>query len=168
LTSEKESLQLKIDAARKLITLHEVSVKNTERTNELRAREKELSQQIADIEKIEFQIEGYTRSFITEVETKVNSMFTMCKFKMFNALINGGTEEACECLVNGVPYSSNLNSAAKLNAGIDLVNVLSGYYNVTAPLFLDNRESTNSIIPTESQVINLVVSKDQVLTVSNN
>lgn len=166
--SEVDALQLKIDASRRLLTLHEVSVKNAERTNELRSREKELSQMIADMEKLEFQIEGYTRSFITEVEAKVNSMFTTCKFKMFNTLINGGTEEACECLVNGVPYSSNLNSAAKLNAGIDIVNVLSKYYNVTAPLFLDNRESTNSIIATDSQVINLVVSKDRVLTVSNN
>jgi len=168
LTSEISLLQAKIEAARKLLTLHEVSLKNTERTNELRAREKQLAQMIAELEKTEFQIEGYTRGFMTEVETKVNSMFTMCKFKLFTVLINGGVEECCETLVNGIPYSSNLNSAARTNAGLDIINVLSAYHNVSVPVFVDNREGVNELIPTNSQVINLVVSNDQVLTVYNN
>ena len=167
LKSEIQLLQDKVDAARKLLTLNEVNEKNKVRLNDLKDREKELSQLIADLEKTEFQIEGYTRSFITEVENRVNSMFTLVKFRMFNTLLNGGTEEACETLVNGVPFS-DANSAAKINAGIDIINTLSLHYKASAPIWIDNREGTNYIIPTSSQIINLVVTNEKVLTVSNN
>lgn len=36
---------------------------------------------------------------------------------------------------------------------------------ITAPIFIDNRESVNELIPTMSQVINLVVSKDKSLMI---
>ena len=92
----------------------------------------------------------------------------MVKFKLFNNLVNGGLEECCEPLVNGVPFSSNLNTAAKINAGVDIINTLSDYYNFYAPIFIDNRESVNDLIETESQVINLIVSKDKELKVEVN
>jgi hypothetical protein len=61
--------------------------------------------------------------------------------------------------VNGVPWSSGLNNADKINAGIAVINTLCEHYNITAPIFIDNRESVIELLPTESQVINLIVSK---------
>jgi hypothetical protein len=79
---------------------------------------------------------------------------------MFNILVNGGVEECCEAMVNGVPFGTNLNSGAKMNAGVDIINALCSYYQVKAPIFIDNRESVTKLISTDSQIISLVVSEE--------
>jgi len=84
---------------------------------------------------------------------------------MFRNQVNGGLEEVCEPCINGVPFTSNLNTAARINAGLDIINTLCAHYGVNAPIFVDNRESTNRIIDVDSQVINLIVSKDKKLKV---
>lgn len=61
-----------------------------------------------------------------------------------------------------------MNSGARINAGIDIINTLSNHYEIKAPIFIDNRESTTRLIDTESQIINLVVSgMDKKLRVEN-
>src|SRR5690606_20857083 len=92
------------------------------------------------------------------VEESVNRHFQFVRFKMFNTLVNGGTEETCETMLDGVPWST-LNTGGKLKAGIDIINAFSNYYQVHAPMILDNRESVFEIPYTENQVINLIASK---------
>jgi hypothetical protein len=70
--------------------------------------------------------------------------------------MNGGINEICEATVNGVLYN-DLNTAMKINAGIDVINVLSVFFGVNSVVFLDNRESTTNIIDSESQIISLFV-----------
>lgn len=60
---------------------------------------------------------------------------------------------------------ADLNNAMKINAGLDIINTLTDYYNFKAPIFIDNRESVNEIVDVESQVINLIVSKHKNLRV---
>jgi hypothetical protein len=62
-------------------------------------------------------------------------------------------------MVNGVPYG-NVNTAGKINAGLDIISTLCNYYKVTAPIFVDNEESTHTMIATNSQLIKLVVSPE--------
>jgi hypothetical protein len=88
---------------------------------------------------------------------------------MFNLQVNGGIDETCEAMVNTngsyVPFSE-ANHAGKVNAGIDCINTLCAYYGVTAPIFIDFRESVSKIIETNSQVINLIKNEpDKVLRV---
>ena len=59
----------------------------------------------------------------------------------------------------GIPIST-VNNAQQINAGLDIINVLCKFHNVTAPIFIDNREGVNDLIETQSQIINLVVSKE--------
>jgi len=75
---------------------------------------------------------------------------------MFNYNLNGGVEETCEVMVDGVPYS-DLNTANRINAGIDVINALSSHFKVQAPIVIDNRESVVRLIETGSQVVNLRV-----------
>lgn len=125
---------------------------------ELQKEEKNLSQQIANVEKEQFVIENFIKAKVDALENVVNSKFKFVKFKMFDELINGGLVECCEVLVDGVPYR-DCNTASKINAGIDIINELSEYYSVSAPIFLDNRESVTNVIPTKSQLINLFVAE---------
>ena len=77
---------------------------------------------------------------------------------MFEEQINGGLLETCEATVDWVPYS-DVNTASKINAGLDIINVLSEFYGINAPIFVDNAESVHTLIETESQMIRLVVSE---------
>lgn len=136
------------------------------RVDELEAQEKNLAQQIADIEKQEHVCDEFTRTKITAIEEKINSHFGFVKFKMFDQLINGGSEETCETLVNGVPFS-DINSAARINAGLAIIRTLSKHYDIQAPIFVDNSESVNQLLATESQIIKLIVTKEPTLNINH-
>lgn len=128
------------------------------RIDELLERERALTNQLSDFEKQEFIIDAFNSAKIKQVEEKINSMFSYVTFKMFNTLINGAIEECCEALINGVPYS-DANTGSKINAGLDIISVLSNYYSVSAPCFIDNAESVTGFIPFENQIIKLIVSE---------
>lgn len=137
------------------------------RISELELEEKELAQQIANVEREDFVIENFIKAKVDALESVVNSKFNYVKFKMFDTQINGGLKETCEVMVNGVPYS-DINTASKINAGLDVINVLSKFYGITAPIFVDNAESVHTLIDTNSQIIKLVVSeKHKSLTATN-
>eukprot|EP01037_Dinobryon_pediforme_P011465 gene11465-11558_t len=68
--------------------------------------------------------------------------------------VNGGESPTCETIYKEVPFS-DLNTAGRIWAGMDIINTLSEFYGVSAPIFLDNRESVSKIPDTQSQVINL-------------
>ena len=131
----------------------------------LEARGKELSQAIADIERDEYTVEQFTRAKIDECEKRINAKFKFVTFRLFDYALDGNPVETCIPLCDGVPYGS-ANTASQVNAGLDIINALCGYYGICAPIFIDNRESVNNIIPVQSQIINLVVTNDNKLTVS--
>lgn len=121
---------------------------------ELEAQEKELSQQIAQLEGTEFLIESYNTTLMDVVESRINRYFEVVKFKMFRQQVNGGSEPCCDILIDGVPFEA-ANTASKINAGLDIINAFCKHYDISAPIFIDNRECVTRIIPCVSQVINL-------------
>lgn len=134
----------------------ETRVRSEERIRQLEEQLKSQNEEIASLEGTQYQIELFKHRMIDEVEATINSMFSIVKFKMYEEQINGGERETCEALVGGIPFSTNLNTAARINAGIDVINAVSRHYGVHAPIFIDNRESITTVIPTDSQIINLV------------
>jgi exonuclease SbcC len=128
-----------------------------DRIKVLEKEEKDLAQQIANVEKTQFVIERFNKLKIDTLEAKINEKFKFVKFKMFENQINGGEIECCKALIEGVPFS-DANTASKINAGLDIINTLCEFYQVTAPIFIDNRESVVDVIAIESQLINLIVS----------
>lgn len=125
---------------------------------------KNLAQQIADVEREEYTIEQFTKTKIDECEKRINAMFKYVAFNLYDYTFDGNAIETCIPLVKGVPYGS-ANTAGKVNAGLDIINTLCRHYGICAPIFIDGRESVNEIVPTESQIINLVVTKDNKLTI---
>jgi len=79
--------------------------------------------------------------------------------------VNGGQEECCETLIDGVPFTV-ANTASQINAGLDIINVMSDHFDIHAPVFVDNRESVVKLIPSASQIINLVVVEGALLSVN--
>ncbi|MBC7749189.1 MAG: AAA family ATPase [Methylotenera sp.] len=136
------------------------------RISDLQKEESALAQQIASVEKTQFVIEKFNKLKIDTLEQKINSKFKFVNFKMFQTQINGGEIECCDCLIDGVPFS-DANTASKCNAGIDIINTLCEFYQVTAPIFLDNRESVINIIDCDSQIVNLIVWEGSSLNTGN-
>ena len=162
----KIDLKDRIEVIKKELNQVEINKQMNDRIRELSNRERELSQQIADLEMQEFLCEKFLQREAELLEKRVNDKFRFVKFKLFNTLINGGVDPTCEALISGVPFI-DANHAAKVNAGIDIINALSEFYNVSAPIFIDNREAVNEIIPTGAQIINLIVSFDKKLRIEN-
>jgi hypothetical protein len=120
-------------------------------------------QRLLDLQRDENTIKEIQKSKALYVESRINSQFGMVRFKMVADQINGGDRQVCETTVGGVPYSS-LNNAARINAGLDIIRAFSQHFGVTAPVFVDNAEAVNELLPMQSQVISLVVTDDKSLT----
>lgn len=137
----------------------------TKRIAELSNRQRELSQLVADREQVESWIEKFNRRKVEMTENRINSLFALVRWRMYNKLINGGEEPTCVPLIGGVEYR-DANAAAKTNGGLDIINAVCQYYGVYAPIFVDNAEGINELLPTNSQMIRLVVSTEPQLTIS--
>ena len=137
----------------------------TKRIAELSDRQRELSQLVADREQVESWIEKFNRRKVEMTESRINSLFALVRWRMYNKLINGGEEPTCIPLIGGVEYR-DANAAAKTNGGLDIINAVCQYYGVYAPIFVDNAEGINELLPTNSQMIRLVVTTDSRLVVS--
>ncbi|WGU68213.1 hypothetical protein QIU19_13250 [Capnocytophaga canimorsus] len=128
------------------------------RIQTLKAEEKALAQSIANVEKEIYTADQLTKARIEKIESNINSKFKYVRFKLFDTQVNGGEVETCEALIDSVPFN-NANTAGKINAGIDIINTLCDFYQVSAPIFIDNRESVSELIESKSQIINLFVSE---------
>lgn len=159
LKQRKINIQGIIDLLNKQLALKDQRTKTEERIAQLNDEEKDLAQQIADLEASEFTIERFERAKSDALEQKVNGMFKHVTFKLFETQINGAEAPCCITLYKGVPWT-DLNTAGKIWAGLDIISVLNNHYNVRAPIFLDNRESTTEIPDINAQIINLIVSPE--------
>ncbi|MDD7793668.1 AAA family ATPase [Clostridium sp. 'White wine YQ'] len=166
LMNKKINLQIDLEGINNQLAAKENNEKVKNRINELLEDEKKLAQQIADLEKTEYLCEEFIKTKVNLLEQSINDKFKYVKFKLFDVQVNGGINECCEALIDGVPFS-NANTASQYNAGLDIINALSNFYDVQAPIFIDNRESVNSLIDTNSQIINLIVSKDKPLRIES-
>ncbi len=128
------------------------------RIAELKAQERELAAEYENLEQELYLTEQFVRSKVKLLEEKINSRFKMARFKLFSVQINGGIEECCDTLYQGVPYSS-LNNGARINVGLDVINTLSAHYQFECPIFIDNKEAVTQLIDVSAQVIALVVSE---------
>jgi len=164
LKRHRSEIQAEIDGLRRKLITRDQRTQAQRRIEELKAQESTLAQQLAQIERIDNLCSRYVTDMMSEVESRVNGLFSLVKWKMFDVQINGGIEDTCECMIDGVPYS-DLNSAGKIRAGIDCINALTRFFDVCAPVWVDNRESVNDIPVIQSQIINLHVSYDKVLTI---
>jgi hypothetical protein len=158
LKQEREQLDEQIkEVEASLAKLSHIADINT-RINVLSENKRILAQQIASLERVAFQIDAYEKAHIELVESRVNAKFAIVKWKMFDEQINGGLAPTCEATVNGTPYN-DLNTAMKINAGLDVINALNYHFGMFAPVFIDARESIVEIIETDCQVISLQVDK---------
>lgn len=128
------------------------------RIAELRESARNAADNLGQLDRMLYLIDEYSRYKASFVENGINDKFRLAKFRLFREQANGGVEDRCDVVYDGVPYMG-LNNGMKINVGIDIINTLSRAYGVTVPLFVDNAESVTNLEKTDCQVIRLVVSE---------
>lgn len=153
LNAKKADFISKRDEIKKQLAEREVIARYTAEINTLVARGNELAQQIADLEGREFTIDAFNKVKADECDRRINTMFELVRFKLFDTTLDGNEFEVCiPTNTAGVPIAVT-NTAEQINAGLNIVRVLSDFYNVQAPIFIDRSESINEPIQTGSQMI---------------
>ena len=156
LQAQRQEVLNSINETRNVLRDKETIANSLKRIHELEEEYKTSQDELARLEGIEFTIQQFCKARIELVESRINGMFELVRFKMYEQQINGGEIETCEATVDGVPFS-DLNNAMKINAGLDIINAICRANGIVAPIFIDNRESVSDIVSTQSQIVNLIV-----------
>ena len=155
--SQTESIKAKINVAET----------QKKRIAELEAKEEQLADEYNRMDQALYLTDLFIKTKVKMLTEKINSHFKLCNFKLFDEQINGGLNEVCEITVDGVSYS-NLNTASKINAGLDCINTISEFAQCRFPVFLDNAECINKPLEIQSQLISLFVTEhDNKLRIEN-
>lgn len=164
--NQKDSYNDKLESINSALSKKGLNVELDKKIAKYMEDEKELSKEFEEKQRDLYLCEEYIKTYTELVSDKINDLFNYVEFKLFDMQINGGIQETAEATYQGVPYGS-LNSAAKINAGLDVIKSLSEHYEKQIPVFVDNAESINDIAETNSQLITLSVNKLKNLKIEN-
>lgn len=156
---EISDIKARINAQLSIISKESLLEYSRQRMEDLRADAKSAAECLEAIERQLFLMDEYSRYKTRFVEDSINDLFRIARFRLFREQANGGIEDRCDVVLDGVPYIS-VNNGAKINVGIDIINTLSSAYGVRVPLFVDNAESITKLETSSSQIIRLVVSEN--------
>ena len=129
-----------------------------------------MLKRLEGVEKAVYMADTFMDKRAKMAEDEINSHFSCIKFKLFEPQVNGGMKEVCEPLIPNrdgqmVDYKS-ANTAAQINANLEIMEALAKAYGVSVPIFIDGAERVSKIRSMDCQTIALVVSaKDKELRV---
>lgn len=153
-----QSIQERIDKAKAIVADTARGNDLNKRIQELLGKDGQLAQTQADLERKLALLDEFSKTKMDMVNEKCNQAFSHVRWVMFRPNVsNSGYEACCEATWDGVPYK-DLNTGFRINAGLDVINTLAKRAGKTVPIFLDNAESVVKLLPTDAQVIRLVVS----------
>ena len=164
--AQKKAINDEIDALNQRIGKKATLERAQKEIDELEAQRDNLNQEVADLENWEYQALQFQKAKDDELLKRINNLFRVVSFSFVAAQLNGGEKLTCVCTVNGTPYP-DVNTAGKINAGLDIINAICKAKGVNAPIFVDNAESVNDVLATESQKILLIVTTDKTITIKH-
>lgn len=130
------------------------------RVIELENQQQKIVAEKNELDEASYLMDKFVKAKVNMLEESINARFKLARFKMFNVMLNGNVEECCETTYKGVPYRS-MNNAARINVGLDIINALTSYFKVSAPVFIDNAEAVTEFVSVNSQTIKLVVDESE-------
>ena len=149
-----------IDRANQILMKRDLIADNEARIAEYEKQMQDKGAELSETELLLDQLDNFTQARCTALESTINDKFVTVKWRLFNEQINGGIVDCCTCMIKCnetyVPIES-ANTAAGINADIEIINVLSDFYDVHVPTFIDNAERVIDIKQSNSQMITLSV-----------
>ena len=135
----------------------------------IKNEQKDLVAQLSELERKEDIARQYQDRHNAILEQRINQHFSLVRWKMFRTVNNGGDsfkEPYCECYSpDGSAYHDGANKAMRLNMGLDIINTLCKHYDISAPIIIDNAESSINILDTIGQQIRLSVNDSDLQTI---
>ena len=141
LRDKKSDLQSQLAEVNTQIALSEENAKIDDRIAELQKKQREVSQQIADVERELDLLKDFERKTAEALEKDVNSYFEYAQVKMFDTYQNGEIKDICEFYVKGTAYSRGLNHGARMLTEIDICRAFQKLYDIECPIIIEDTES---------------------------
>lgn len=162
LEKEREPIGIRYNEVLELLGKKEAFDRITARIAEINEDKLTYRAQLDELDKQLDVVREYNQKADQLLEDRVNEHFRFVKWSMFKTNLKGEREATCECYHDGVPYR-RLNTAAKVNAGIDIAYTFAKYNEIEVPMLLDECESVNHPICRGGQQIRMVVTTDDEL-----
>lgn len=162
LEKEREPIGIRYNEVLELLGKKEAFDRITARIAEINEYKLTYRAQLDELDKQLDVVREYNQKADLLLEDRVNEHFRFVKWSMFKTNLKGEREATCECYHDGVPYR-RLNTAAKVNAGIDIAYTFAKYNEIEVPMLLDECESVNHPICRGGQQIRMVVTTDDEL-----
>ena len=162
LEKEREPIGIRYNEVLELLGKKEAFDRITARIAEINEDKLTYRAQLDELDKQLDVAREYNQKTDQLLEDRVNEHFRFVKWSMFKTNLKGEREATCECYHDGVPYR-RLNTAAKVNAGIDIAYTFAKYNEIEVPMLLDECESVNHPICRGGQQIRMVVTTDDEL-----
>lgn len=150
-----------IEGAKNAALLAAQAEKAGQRIQELQEEETRLGLALQKCETLLAATERFVELQAADIEGQVNGAFSLVRWQLFEKQVNGGTAPCCKALVGGVAWESGinaLNTAARVNAGLDIINTFARALGRSLPVWVDNAESIADCLPAQGQCIQLAVS----------
>lgn len=168
LLHRRSELNATIDRQRKILIMRDLKKESEERIAKYEDEQQEYGAQLTETEQLLSLCEKFVQDRCSMLEDSINRHFPNVRWKLFDTQINGALVDCCTCQIpcdgNLIPYEC-ANTAAQINADLEIINSLSAYYNTYVPIIVDNFERINNLEDTDAQLITLSVSTDEVLTI---
>ena len=158
-----KALEQDIETTNKDISTADTMTKAKERIEELTQNNITLGHEHTKNSRVLYLIDKFIRTKVESVSKQINDKFKFVNWKLFKTNENGNIEECCEAMYKGVPWNADLNTAAKVNAGMDIIQTLQEHYQKDIPVFVDNGESVTKLLEIPHQIIKLSVRPDEPL-----
>ncbi len=126
------------------------------RIAELEAEQKEAAAQLERRERELYLLDLYASTLAELTEERVNGLFETVTFRLWEEQLNGGVQQTCTMLVDGVPVGGGLNHGASINAGLDIIRVLRTHWGCSVPVWIDSAAEVTRPLDIGGQVFRLV------------
>lgn len=151
--SKTEEYRAEVDALKESIALFKQSDELFSKIAQYEKEHTELTSEISKLENSIILIDKYNTSKLNVLDKELKKVFNYVSFQLYELQSNGEYKDVCNVVVNGRHYHKELNTASKINAGIEIVNAMQKHFGVSLPVFVDNAESVKDIRPTIGQSI---------------
>lgn len=167
LKGDEEQIRNDISVVDKSLASVSINENVDKRIAELEQERKNIAQKITDVQAQLDLLKKFSRKKNELLEADVNKYLSFCTVRMFRPLVNGDTEECCDFIYKGEPYSRNMNHGAKILTEIDICRAFQKKCGVELPIMTDDTESLDSwrIPQIDSQLIMFRRSDDKELKV---
>lgn len=146
--------------------------KNEQRLEELRAEQRTQEQNKTNAEKILDLLDELDKAKNETLSDRINSHFSLVKWKLFELNKSGGYKSACIPTVNGKSILTTMsNKGNRILGRVDICNSIQKISGMSVPIILDDSESLDSTNQkkvadmVDSQLIMLIVNDSEKLEI---